>query len=129
MNTPSIKTLRAVFLHNAKRAKFILHAGQITLNAAPECQARILECYNRPDAWDLRMHALNTLAKAHGAECLTPATIRCGPSEYPNGYGRAWFLNTGDTYAATLIFWRGRYRVQSIGDFVEVMERRGIRFN
>ena len=119
MNTPSVKTLRAVFLHNAKRAKFILHAGQITLNAAPECQARILECYNRPDAWDLRMHALNTLAKAHGVECVETSNARVA----------AWYLNAGDTYTPTLIFWRGRYRVQSIGDFVETMERRGIRFN
>lgn len=128
MNTPSVKTLRPVFGEIAKRAKFLLHAGTLTLTRAPECQARILECYTPPPQWDLRMHALNTLSGLHGVECLTPATIQCGPSEYPNGYGRAWYLNAGDTYTPTLIFWRGRYRVQSIGDFVETMERRGIRF-
>lgn len=119
MNTPSIKTLREVFGANAKRAKFLLHAGTLTLTHAFECQARIRECYTPPPQWDLCMHALNTLANAHGVEGL----------EALRRAGTAWYLNTGDTYTPTLIFWQGRYRVQSIGDFIETMERRGIRFN
>ena len=38
------------------------------------------------------------------------------------------YLNTGDTYAPTVIYWRGAYRVQSLGDFVEIQERQGYRF-
>lgn len=38
------------------------------------------------------------------------------------------YLNTGDIYNATLILWRGNLRVQTLGDFIEIMERRSIRF-
>jgi len=119
MNTPSIKTLRPLFNENAKRAKAVLTAGPRTLEGFPECQPRILECYRFPLAWDLRMHALNDLGGFYGVEC----------AETSNGYGRAHYLNAGDTYTPTVILWKGRYRVQSIGDFVETLERRGVRFN
>lgn len=39
------------------------------------------------------------------------------------------FLNSGDVYNGTVIYWRGKYRVQSLGDFIETMERNGIKFN
>lgn len=34
----------------------------------------------------------------------------------------------GETYAPTVIYWRGQYRVQSVGDFIETMQRQGVRF-
>ena len=40
----------------------------------------------------------------------------------------ATYLNTGDSYAPTIIFWRGNYRVQSLGDFIETMERQSVHF-
>ena len=33
------------------------------------------------------------------------------------------------TLSRTIIYWRGRYRVQSLGDFVETMGRQGVRFD
>lgn len=79
---------------------------------------RFNECYNPPKTYDLRMYALNILAECYGVE-----SIASTHGEY------ASYLNTGYTYHNTIIYWRGRYRVQSIGDFVEVMERQRVYFN
>lgn len=117
MNLPSIKTLKAVFGDNAREARAILEANRATLEARPECAARIAECYHAPTTLDLRMAALNALAGTHGIE-----GAQAGTGEWLT------FLNAGDTYAATVTYWRGRYRVESWGDRVETLERRGVRF-
>ena len=69
----------------------------------------------------LRLHAMNKAINAHGVERIQRTGPRCA-TEF------AEYLNMGDPYNATLIYWRGRYRVQSLGDFVETMERQGINF-
>jgi hypothetical protein len=38
-----------------------------------------------------------------------------------------WYINAGDTYTGTLVFWAGRYRVESWGDRLEILERQGWR--
>ncbi len=113
MRTPSIKTLRDAFNDRAPEAKRVLRMTRAQLLETPAGDARDRECLHRPDTEDLRMHALNALDPGfHGIE-----TIRTTMRE------PASYLNTGDTYASTLIYWRGRYRVQCVGDFVETLER------
>ena len=92
MNTPSIKSLAAVFRDPGK-AK------------------RILQNSMRP------MSTLGTFPDVHGVE-YTQST----EGEYMS------YLNVGETYTPTLIKWRGRFRVQSLGDFVETMERNSVYF-
>ena len=75
------------------------------------------EIFKTPKTYDLRMYALNMLAEGFGVE-----SIESTQGEY------ASYLNMGDTYNITIVYWRGNYRVQSIGDFVEVMERQSIYF-
>jgi hypothetical protein len=41
---------------------------------------------------------------------------------------RVRYLNAGETYAPTILRFRGKFRVESYGDLVEALERRGIRF-
>ena len=115
---PSIKTLSAVFT-DAKQARKILEMSRYDLAELPAGKARIDSCYNPPKTYDVRMHCLNALESGlHGVEGI----------ESSDGL-YADYLNTGDVYAPTLIYWSGRYRVQSVGDFVEALERQGIRFN
>ena len=117
MKTPSIKTLKLVFGDNAKQAKDIFKMSRSQLIEGP-ARNRFNECYNPPETYDLRMYALNMLAECYGVE-----SIESTQGEY------ASYLNTGDTYNNTIIYWRGNYRVQPIGDFVEVMERQRVYFN
>lgn len=108
--TPSVKALREVFQHNARAAKKILRMSRAELLQTDAGAARYRECFNPPATWDLRMHALNALDSGlFGIEhCETEHT-----REF------ASYLNAGDTYNPTVIYWRGRYRVQCLGDFIE----------
>ena len=117
MNLPSIKTLAVVFGEQAREARAVLEARRVTLETRPECVARIAECYHAPSTLDLRMTALDALAGTHGIEGAQSST-------------GDWltYLNAGDIYAATVTYWRGRYRVESCGDRVELLLRRGINF-
>lgn len=112
---PSVKTLRAVFGDNAKRAREILEMSRSELLELPAAAARERECYHPPKTWDLRMHCLDALAGTHGVESfqLTDG----GP--YGNGAEYCEYLNAGDTYTVTLLRVRGRYRVGCWGDVAE----------
>lgn len=108
--TPSIKTLREVFGDRAAEAKKILRMTRAELLETPAGAARERECFHPPATSDLRMTVLDALAGTYGVEAFR--TTRRG------GY---WceYLNAGDTYAATLIRFRGHYRVACWGDIAE----------
>ena len=107
MITPSIKKLTQVFGDNAKQAKAVLLMTRKELEETPAGAARIAECYRPPQTWDLRMTVLNELAGTHGVEAFETSAGWC---EY---------LNAGDTYAATLVRFKGNYRVTCWGDIAE----------
>ena len=115
MKTPSIKTLSQVF-SDPKQAKKILQMTRAELLETVG-KARAEECYNPPKTYDLRLSALNNLECLHGVEA-----VESNNGEYAD------YLNSGDIYNPTLIYWKGTYRVQSMGDFVETMERQGVIF-
>lgn len=119
MKTPSIKTLSQVF-SNPEQAKKILQMTRNELLQTPAGSARNAECYNPPKTYDLRLVVLNALENSfHGVEWL----------EADKGvYVGASYLNTGDTYNTTLIYWNQSYRVQSVSDFIETMQRQGVKF-
>jgi hypothetical protein len=115
MRTPSVKTLSQVF-SNPQEAKRILAMDYAELRQLPAAQKRIAECLHPPKKYDVRMHCLNAIEPGlHGLEAVETAA------------GAEWveYLNSGDTYAPTVIYWRGAYRVQSLGDF---LERSRVRF-
>lgn len=115
---PSIKAMSAVFA-DAKQARKILEMTRAELENLPASVARIKACYNPPSTEDLRLHCLDALESGlYGVEAI----------ESSDG-AYADYLNAGDVYAPTLIYWNGSYRVQSLADFVESMERRGVRFD
>ena len=108
MRTPSIKTLSEVF-EDPAAAKRIFISSHASLRQSVAGAARIAECWNMPAWHDIRLTCLNALDPGlFGVESVQSTT-----GEYAD------YINTGDTYAPTVIFWRGKYRVQSIGDFIE----------
>lgn len=116
---PSVATLAQVFA-DPKQARRILEMTRAELEQTEAGAARVRECLNPPATYDVRMHVLNACdAGLHGVESIS----------LHGGCDFAEYLNTGDTYAPTLIRYNGRYRVQSVGDFVETLERRGVRVN
>lgn len=118
---PSIKTLRAVFAERAPEARRILEMRRDQLEAHPVGAARLAECYHAPTTLDLRMTVLNSLDSGlHGVGAFDIG--------HRNGDANTvWYLNAGDTYAPTLVFWDGRYRVESWVNRVEILERQGWR--
>jgi len=105
---PSTHTLSTVFGGNAKEARRVLEMSRTQLEQLPACQQRLADCYRAPRTWDLRMTALNLLADTCGVEGVQ---LRDG----------SWleYLNAGDTYSPTLLRYRGRYRVATVGDIIE----------
>lgn len=105
---PSVRTLRQVFGENAKQARQILKMSRRELEELPAGAARVVGCYHPPATSDLRLTCLDALAGTCGVEAFE--TRRDGWCEY---------LNAGDTYAPTLVRFRGRYQVTSWGDIAE----------
>lgn len=117
MRLPSIKTLARVF-ENPREARRVLDMKHSELAKHPAGAARIAECMHAPAWRDVRLTVLNSIDPGlYGVEsCETVNGEYCD------------YLNTGDSYAPTVIFWRGAYRVQSLGDFIETMERNSVKF-
>lgn len=105
---PSVKTLREVFADQAPQARKILEMSRAQLLELPAGAARAAECFNPPKTYDIRMHCLNAIASTHGIEAAENAD-----GEYMD------YLNAGDPYAVTLLYWRGSYRVACWGDIAE----------
>ena len=110
MRSPSIKTLTELTRDTdiAKQAKRIFRMSRDELLNLPAGAAREKECYHPPKLWDLRMHCLDALLGTFGIEGFT--TRKGEHVEY---------LNAGDTYAATIVYFRGNYRVSTWGDYAE----------
>ena len=117
MRLPSIKTLSRIFGDNAKQARAILELSQTggKLSEFSDVVALRQESMQPPTIRAVKLCALNQLGEFFGVEYIP--TIR--PSECDRDMESAEYLNSGDTYADTLIYWRGSYRVQSVGDFIE----------
>lgn len=107
-------------LETAKTARQLMKGEiRITGNTAfPITNKWISDCYNKPRRIDLILSALNELLECSGVEA------------FRSGNGAQWaiaeYLNTGDTYAATVLFRHdtGTFRLTSWGDFFERNEKR-----
>lgn len=117
MKTPSINKLALVFT-DAKKAKEIMQMTRRELTKTEAGTARLMNCIHAPNTEDLRLSVLNSIDPGlFGVECIISEK-----GEYAD------YLNMGDSYAPTVIYWRESYRVQSLGDFVETMEKQGVKF-
>lgn len=84
----------------------------------PATAAWIQQCFHRPSESELKMHALNSILGLFGSEPIWGGGSITRPA--------AEYLNTGDTYGATIVldYVAGRFRLSTMGDFVERFERR-----
>lgn len=122
MITPSIKTLSTIFGENAKLAKFFLNCSRDELlDCSLSASDLQRSSWGKHSAEYLRLIACNEIGRFHGVEC-----IECDNGKHEGQW--VYYLNAGDAYCGTLILWRGRWRVTTLGDFVETMGRRGVRF-
>jgi hypothetical protein len=105
--TPSIKKLASVFGDKAKEAKRILNMTREELEATEDGDKLTRLCYHKPALQHLRLTVLDGLAGTVGVESLE---TKRGICEY---------LNMGDPYSTTLLWWNGAYRVGCWGDIAE----------
>lgn len=112
---PSIKTLSKAFPPDvARQARKVLEMSHAELSVHPVGSSRISECYHHPKWYDVRMTILNSVCGTYGVE------------GFQDSKGN-WltYLNNGDTYTPTILYWKGKYIVSTWGDIVEQEERRG----
>lgn len=114
--------LRAAFERTAGArnvdAALAIIRGELDPLVVPAAVELKRECYNPPGRHYLTMTALDALLGTHGVEHIGEVDMHSGPP--------VEYLNTGDTYAATLVWYRDRVRpwsVESWGDVAERLER------
>jgi hypothetical protein len=129
MRAPSVKTLTANFRISPEEAKLIRKIAAVAddgeeLKALIDASVPATSNYVRSMFSDpyrsrlwrttVALHAMNDVMRTHGVEGLGPP--RSGDYAPPYEY-----LNTGDTYAATLVYDRDRDRlfISSWGDIAE----------
>jgi len=106
--SPSVASIESAFPGKGKLAKAIFRMRRSELESLPAGLARIRECYNPPTTSDVPLHFLDEFPGTFGIEAF----------QTRNG---TWveYLNTGDTYAPTIIRMNGHYRIASWGDIAE----------
>lgn len=112
------RRFRAFLAHNATPENVDLAVAILRGKAdpclVPAAERHRLQCFNPPDRHTLVMIALDAIAGTCGVEYIGPVDMRRGP---PLEY-----LNTGDTYAETLLWFRdfaNPWRMGSWGDYAE----------
>ena len=113
---PSIRTLESAFPGHGRALRRLLEDDR-AVRQHPAAVARRAECYHPPTLLDQRLHALNAEAETCGVEYIAH---RDDGFSADDQHGLE-YLNTGDTYATTIIFDHAResWRVASRGDVVE----------
>lgn len=99
---------------------FKLTQRKVSPFSVAETAAWADKCYSAPRQFDPEtiMHAINATIGAYGTEAIFDADGSVQPV--------AEYCNTGDTYNATILYdyVAGRYRLTTMGDFVERYGRR-----
>ena len=116
MNLPGVKTLTQIkdcTRKDALKIRAILACKNV--DAVTELSGAALEyvrrCYNRPPLQMAKLTAVDAILHTHGVEFIPRGRGARSPSiEY---------CNAGDTYATTIMWTGGRYRVGCWGDIVE----------
>ena len=118
---PSIKSLVSSLGITEDKAKLVrsIIKGETKLRDLPpehfpSTNAWIDSCHNIPSNREIRLEALNETIGGFGVEVV--GDCNCYP---PNI--KAEYINTGDTYSATILRVNatGTYRLTTWGDFVE----------
>ena len=119
---PSINALRKAFedkigYERVMIARGILK-GKIKPQAIKQVASWVRSCYNTPSFHEQKMEALNVVLQMHGVEEIIDS----------KGYRLCSYLNSGDIYNTTLLFYNGKYHIGDLGSLRESAERRGRHF-
>lgn len=117
------QALRAAFERTAGEGNVTtalrLIRGEIDpLDVSPSASKLEAQSYHPQDKHTLVMVALDDLLATHGVESLGDVDMHDGPP--------VEYLNTGDTYAATLVWYRDRVRPWAVESWGDVAERLGL---
>jgi hypothetical protein len=130
MKTPSSASLQKWLKLSAEQAALIRSIGKAAndseklrsiINAnVPETENYVRQMHSDPyrsQMWrvTVALHAMNEIAGTHGVEAL-------GPNDGGNYAAPYEYLNTGDSYAATLIYNR-KSDTLSIGSWGDIVEK------
>lgn len=90
----------------------------INILHCPKTAAWVGQCCNAPSLHEVKMHILDEMLGSYGVEF-----INLEPDNYrwPKGIE---YLNMGDTYTPTLIYFNNRYSIGCWGDYLEYWERK-----
>jgi hypothetical protein len=130
VRAPSIKALTTCLKDvDVSKARLIREAikiegkeGLIVFAEAhcPKCVEHFRRCYNMPSRGDIRAAILDELLDTCGVEYLFKTSE--GLSSWcslPSDELILTYCNAGDTYATTLIRYRGRWQIGCYGDVAE----------
>jgi hypothetical protein len=119
---PSAKALISSLNISPEQAATVrgLIRGEIRTKDAerfPKSNAYFAKCYHEPHRLTRILECLNECLETFGVECIGEVRTYGPPAEY---------LNTGDTYAATLVFDHiaGNFKLTSWGDWLEKNENK-----
>lgn len=123
MNFHSVKKIMEALNVDRETAKRIRGVVKGTINPEnetlfPKTDRWIRQCYHRPDDVSLQLLALNELIEGFGVEAIGTSPDFTSPPPFE-------YINTGDTYNATIIRdnRKGRFFISTWGDVVETHPR------
>jgi len=119
---PSIKTIQTR-LHLDRDTAIAVRGvldGSISYHKIPGVTAWFHRFNYPPKTYQCKLEAINILIGGHGVEGFPdPDDMTASGLEY---------VNMGDTYTTTVVYWKGRFMITTWGDVVEGLERQGIYF-
>lgn len=108
MKYPTIEELRTVFQYPEKVLDILTSDIEEVIKNYPGAKHRVNECYNHPTDADIRLHAINYLEKFYGVD-----GVEVDFNDYIS------YLQAGDIYDLTLLYYKGRYWIGNWGDEAE----------
>jgi hypothetical protein len=123
------KTLAGVTWLDANQRKQALDLinAKVEPGTYASVQRWLDQCYTSPGRIEQIMKALDEVCETYGVEALWAASTRRTLWYDRNHEPIAEYLNTGDMYAATLIYRYDlrKFQVTCVGDLIEMFERQG----
>jgi hypothetical protein len=118
---PSRKALEAAFPGKGAVLRATLTSA-IPLGSYASVRKLRAACYHPPGAQYEMETALNEALEGYGTEVIPPNFAPPNPD--------AAYINLGDTYTTTLLYdyQRDKWIITSWGDWVELQERRGVKY-
>jgi hypothetical protein len=114
--------LRAAFERNVGKeavdTALAIIARKVHPRTVPAAEQWERQCYNRPSLHELTMCALDSLLGTHGVECIGDVDMHDGPP--------VEYLNTGDSYAHTVVWYRDRKTEWRVEGWADAAERLGL---